>query len=145
MWGRKFALVPPPSTSLPASVPRVYEIPSNTVWCGEASSLWQNLHAAPERRRVATAAPKFLLNASTAEADWQAIWEADISWFMACIRFGTRLELMIARIFWICIQYEGIEHYDKFVALLGYLWDQYDIESLHQLIAQMIGLLLHSF
>jgi hypothetical protein len=42
---------------------------------------------------------------------------------MACIRFGTRLELMIARAFWICTLYEGTEHYDKFVALLGYLWD----------------------
>jgi hypothetical protein len=64
---------------------------------------------------------------------------------MACIRFGTRLELMIARAFWICTLYEGTEHYDKFVALLGYLWDQYNIESLDQLIAQMIGLVLHSF
>ena len=73
MWGRKFALVPPPSTSLPASVPRVYEIPSNTVWCGEAFSSWQNLYATAERLRVANPAPKFLLNASTTEVDRQAI------------------------------------------------------------------------
>jgi hypothetical protein len=103
---------------------------SATVQCGNVSIPWYQLFKAAERLRIANPSPTYLMNvSSTRDMQQDTLWRADINWFKATLNFGTRLELLLAHVFFLGRKYKGTKQEDRITILVGVLAEKYDFEG----------------
>ena len=106
------------------------------VLCGNLSIPWSQLILAAKRLRAAKPSPTFLLHAKTREdgkfeADKTSLMEADGSWFAAQIRFGAHAPHLLGRVIWQTKQSSSEAMKNRFLALLGYVADEYHVSEAH--------------